>query len=354
MCTAGGACDINLTCVNGTCVMIDCPVGALNCACTGGGSCDPGLTCEDDICIDGDGTGPGNVSTTGNDDDDSLDDGTGPESDFLLPCNQLGCTQVDMLFALDSSLSMSEEIGALSASQAFTSIVSNLEGLNCGVEYRIGLTNDNDGGFIGFGANGNPWFDSMEMTPEEISSAFSTAAGTVLGNGGTSAGCEHVLSSSLSTLALDTTGFLRSDALLVLVMVTDVDDYGAYDQANSGGPCAGFLCTESPQPVSTIYDQLVTLKGGTPEALATIVVAGDPTIMEGLNTCQQPATCCGGGLECAQAHHAPRLWEFAQMQAGTNGFTGNICDGANQVPLLIQDALGNNIDLACQSFEPEG
>ena len=42
------------------------------------------------------------------------------------------------------------------------------------------------------------------------------------------------------------------------------------------------------------------------------------------------------------------------MQAGTNGFRGDICEGANQVPVLIQQALTNNIDLACQTFEPEG
>ncbi|MCA9654406.1 MAG: VWA domain-containing protein [Myxococcales bacterium] len=356
-CTAGGACDPNLTCIDGTCVVVDCPVGGFGCPCTGGGACDPGLSCVDDVCTD-EGGGTGNTVPTTN------DDGTGDESGgFKLDvgggdvplgeCNETGCTQVDMLFAIDSSLSMSEEIQALTASGAFNSIVTTLENLNCGVEYRVGVTNDNDGGFIGFG--GNPWFDSTTMTPEQIQQAFSTAAGSILGSGGTAIGCEHVLSSARSTLALDTSGFLRSDALLVLVLITDVDDYGYYDQQGFGGPCDGFLCTEVPQPVQQIYDQLVTLKGGVPEALATIVVAGDPDVTEGNNTCGQPATCCGVGLgECAQAHHAPRLWEFASLMVGSNGFTGNICEGAAQVPLLIQDALGNNIDLACQTYEPEG
>jgi len=357
MCTVGGSCDPNLTCVDGTCVMIDCPIGGVGCACTGGGACDPGLVCEDDLCTDPNGTS-GNPPTTGNDataDEDSggikLDVG---QNDLLAgECNETGCTQVDMLFAIDSSLSMMEEINALAASQAFDAIVNNLENLNCGVEYRVAVTNDNDGGFIGFG--GDSWFDSEQMSPEEISSAFSNAAGSVLGSGATAPGCEHVLSSSLSALALDTTSFLRPDALLVLVLVTDVDDYGAYDQMGFGGPCDAFLCTESSQPVQMIYDQLVTLKGGAPEAVATIVVAGDPGIQEGSNSCGQPATCCGVGLgECAGAHHAPRLWEFASLQAGANGFMGNICEGAAQVPLLIQDALENNIDLACQTYEPEG
>jgi hypothetical protein len=363
-CTAGGACDAGLSCIADKCILIECAVGSEGCRCTDGGACDSGLECHDGVCVDADGTGggPGPTSLTGDDDPGTADGGSSDDgikldvgaSDLPFgPCKETGCTQVDMLFALDSSLSMSEEIQALAASQAFTAIVHDLEELNCGVDYRIGLTNDNDGGFISTAAV--PWFDSNEMTADEIASAFSSSANTVLGTGGTAIGCEHVLSSSLATLALDTTGFLRPDALLVLVLITDVDDYGYYDQMGFGGFCNGFLCTEVPQPVANIYDSLVTLKGGTPEAVAAIVVAGDPTITEGLNSCGQPATCCGVGLgECGQAHHAPRLYEFAAMLTGSNGFTGNICNGAQQIPLLIQEALTNDIDLACQTFEPEG
>lgn len=344
-------------------MLIDCPVGSDGCPCTDGGACDQGLSCQDgNICGDGSGPvsdtdGPG-TATSNDDATDGVKLDVGSADSTGNGCMQSGCTQVDMLFAIDSSLSMSEEIAALSASQAFSAIVDDLAELNCGgIEYRIGLTNDNDGGFIGFGANGNPWFDSMEMTSDEIASAFTAAAGTILGAGGTGIGCEHVLSSSLSTLALDTTGFLRQDALLVLVLITDVDDYGYYDQAGSGF-CEGLpvsLCPVVPQPVDTLYNQLVTLKGGAAEGVAAIVVAGDPDVTEGMNFCGQPASCCGvGGGECGQAHHAPRLYEFAGMQVGMNGYSGDICDGAAQVPLLIQDALTNNIDLACQTYEPEG
>lgn len=283
-CTGGGACDPNLVCVSGTCVSIDCPVGAEGCPCTNGGSCDAGLTCDSGTCQDPGGVTSGpppattNASNNGTDDtgnDSTADDDSGVLLDVAAndiptgPCVKTGCTQIDILFAIDSTGSMNEEVAALSASSAFAEIVDTLENLNCGVEYRVGVTNDNDGGFIG--AGGQPWFDSQEMTQEEITTAFSTAANSVLGSGGTPPGCEHVLSSSLSTLGLDTTGFVRDDALLVLVLLTDVDDYGYYDQADSGGPCAGFLCQTSPQPVETIYNNLVTLKGGDPEALAAIV-----------------------------------------------------------------------------------
>ncbi len=371
----------------------DCQVGSLDCMCMPGQGCDPGLTCVGGFCRDDDGgtTGGGTASATASETqsptsdptsadsdpsatDSGVDTTTGSESgeDTMelkldvgsasdLPigrCTETGCKAVDMLFALDSSLSMSEEIQALAASQAFSAIIEDLEGLNCGnIEYRIGLTNDNDGGFIGW--NGKPWFDSTEMTAQEIAAAFSAAANTVLGNGGTAIGCEHVLSSAADLLASDNTGFLRDDALLVLVLVTDVDDYGYYDQLGwegcTGGLCpCNLLCATSGQPVQTIHDNLVALKGGDAAGVSAIVIAGDPSVPAGANFCGQPASCCGNGLECGQAHHAPRLWEFADLQTGSNGYTANICAGAQQVPAAIQDALENNIDLACQAFEPEG
>ena len=249
---------------------------------------------------------------------------------------------------------MIEEINALSATASFAQIIDAIDGVNCGeIEYRIGLTNDNDGGFIGSG--GRDWFDSNDMSAMEIATAFNAAAGTVLGNGGTALGCEHVLSSSVATLALDTTGFLRPEALLVLVLVTDVDDYGAYDQMGAGGPCDAMLCTEPVQAVPDILTNLITLKGGDPNSVSAIVVAGDPTVTAGMNLCQQPASCCGsGGLECSQALHGTRLYEFAAMLPGTNGVTVDICQGADQLPSAIEMALGSDIDLACQTYEPEG
>jgi len=366
----------------------DCAVGSVDCACTAGGGCDLDYTCIDGFCRnlndisdgaddgvddgadDGEGTGGGDntAPTTGstmstssadsggetNDPDDSGDGlilDVGPTG----KCVRNGCSQIDLLFAIDGTGSMVEEVAALSANQAFTEIVMALADVNCGgIDYRIGLTNDNDIGFLGSGANGNPWFDSQEMTEAEISAAFNSATAN-LGAGATPIGCEHVLASATDLLDGDATGFLRPDALLVVVLITDVDDHGYYDQVGFGGLCDGFLCTQTPAVVSEMYDTLVGLKGGEPEALATIVVAGDPGIQAGANTCGQPATCCGVGLgECAGAHHAPRLYEFADLQAGPNGVALNICDGAAQIPDAIEAALNGDIDLACQTFEPEG
>jgi hypothetical protein len=269
-------------------------------------------------------------------------------------CNQTGCRAIDMVFAIDGTLSMDGEIQALGDTNAFAEIVQSLEDINCGdIDYRIGVTNDNDGGWIG--AAGATWFDSQVMTPEEIASAFSQAALSVYGSTGTAIGCEHVLNSAADLLASDSTNFVREDALLVLVLVTDVDDYGYYDQAGFGGPCDGFLCDQSGADPQTIQTNLVALKGGDELGVSAIVIAGDPDTQEGENSCGQPASCCGMGLgECAEAHLAPKLYEFAGLQAGMNGYTADICASDDQVPVAVRTALESNIDLACQSFEPEG
>ena len=93
------------------------------------------------------------------------------------------------------------------------------------------------------------------------------------------------------------------------------------------------------------------MKGNEPKALATVVVAGDPNIDGGLNFCNQPGTCCAGG-DCI-VFHADRLWSFAGLMTGSNGYAANLCGGAQNVPNAVSDALNNNIDLACQQFVPQ-
>jgi hypothetical protein len=362
-----------------------CVIGSEGCDCTAGGACDPGLQCLSKTCVN---AGPnfeeGADAETGNTDNDDNDDNTddptgdgdgdtsdddptgdgdgdGPKLDTIEDetdsaetgdCVETGCKKVDMLFALDGSLSMTEEINALKAQQAFLGIVDALEGLNCGgIEYRIGVTGDNNNGWItpnGW-ANPKPWFDSADFSPAEIAVHFQNAA-TVVGNsGGASLGCEHVLSSTVALLATDQSGFIRDDALLVIVLMTDVDDYGWYDQIG-GHTCGQVGCATPGQPVATLQNTLVTLKDGDPAGLAAIVIAGDPMANGGVNLCGQPQSCGAP----TSAFHAERLYEFAGLQEGMNGFTADICAGAAAVPQAVEAALTDNIDLACQEFEPVG
>ena len=328
-----------------------CPIGSEKCPCTDGGSCDAGLQCLSELCVEGEsGSGGGGATTATTTGSTGMGGGFGAGGGSS--CNA-GCNRVDVLFALDGSGSMTEEINALAASQAFTSVIDAISAINCGgIEYRIGVTHDNDGGFLvpGGWAGPKPWFDSATMDDAAIAQAFTGAASSVVAGSGTATGCEHVLSSSVDLLESDATGFVRSDALLVLIFVTDVDDYGAYDNV-SGNSC-GLGCTVSGAPVSSLFDRLKTLKGGDASALATIVVAGDPSVNGGMNFCSQPGVCGCNGVDCA-VFPATRLWEFAAAHPGTNGVTSNLCAGAQSVPTAVKSAFEGGIDLACQQYVPK-
>ena len=348
-----------------------CVVGAKDCACTPGGGCDPGLSCVGDRCIlidmgtsgtpsgetsvnpsagnaaaTSDSAGGSSESTEGGGlllDVGASDTDVGPTS---------GCRAIDVLFALDSSGSMIEERAALAATNAFSQILVTLEGLNGGgIDYRVGLTTANDHGFLtplGW-LEPDPWFDSTVSELETMSLAVNGAAGQIGQLGDPPTGCEHALTSAVNLLASDTSGFVRDDALLVVVLVTDVDDYGAYDQV--GGNTCGLGCTTPPSDLDALRTLLVdSVKAGQEEGVAVISIAGDPSSNDGLNFCGQPGSCGCNDIDCG-VFHATRLYAFADL-LGERGITADLC-GAN-VPTVVEQVLTDNVDEICQNFEPAG
>lgn len=347
----------------------ECEVGSERCACTTGGACNPGLICLSEVCVapkDDDGGGaegshalPDGGSGGGGSDggadgssaterDSSTADGGGNPggSDGGSSTCSGGCQAVDVLFALDGSGSLTEEIQALADSRAFGEILQAIEGVGCGgVSYRIGVTDDNDGGWYGSGAN--QWFDSESMTRTQIATAFGDAAAGVLTGSGTSVGCEHVLSSAGDLLVSDTSGFVRSNALLVLVLLSDVDDYGVYDQP--GGNSCGIGCSGTGQALSQVHDDLLALKGDEPKRLATIVVAGDPLVAGGTDFCGRPGSCGCDATDCG-VFHADRLYEWVSLMAGDGGSFADVCQGAASVPTAIQGAIETSLDATCSAL----
>lgn len=375
----GFACGDN-TSTSGTAASTsECPVGSQGCPCTQGGGCDGELMCQGGLCqpplepTTGSGgsssTGPGTTSTdsgsgsatTGVEPTTSVgsssttDDGpkldVGVDTTTGTPAQ--GCTKIDMLFVLDGSGSMIEERQALAQVDAFTSIVQTLAMLGDGnIDYRIAVTTDNDDGYLtpGCWKEPEPWVSSVGHTPQEVAQAFSCAV-SGFGNNNFEApiGCEHVLTSAVDLLDGDPNGFVRDDALLVLVMVTDVDDYGAYDQI--GGNDCGIGCETAPTSVDSLTQRLImNVKKGEADGVAAIVVAGDPSVNAGQNFCGQPGSCGCNGLDCG-VFHADRLYQFVTT-LGQNGHAADLCMGAGAVPDAVETALTEDIDIACEQFEP--
>lgn len=377
----------------------DCTVGSRTCPCTSGGGCDPGLSCIDGICVlfgdtnsstasasgtdsdaesesasesdsdsDSDSdpsatTSPSSTATTASTSADTTDTNDATDDGPLLDVGgadtgppKSGCTAMDILFVLDSSGSMIEERQALAATNAFTQIITTLDGINGGgVDYRIGVTDDNDHGFFtpaGW-VEPNPWFESSELDTMAMANAFNGAVAGINNVPATPTGCEHVLTSATDLLVGDNSGFVREDALLVLVLVTDVDDYGAYDQVG-GHTCGDFFPGCGTPPSNTpaeIADILLnTVKGGLEGSVGAIVVAGDPNVLDDYNFCMQPGSCGCNGVDCG-VFHATRLWAFVDA-VGPTALAADLCDVT--VPMAVQSALADNIDLACMNLEPEG
>ena len=391
-----GALLLGLACGDSTTQATDsgtCQVGSEGCPCTTGGGCDPGLTCLSDLCVDANaptsadptaGTmpttagpggdtdaqtatsepatstppGPTTTSTTSPDPTTTPGDttGGGPKldvgADTTTGTPTQGCRKIDVLFVLDGSGSMIEERQALSAINAFTDIVTTLANLNGEIDYRIAVTTDNDDGFVNPNNcwdQPNKWIDSVGNTPASVAKSFNCAVSGFGNNTFEAAvGCEHVLTSAADLLASDKSGFIRKDALLVLVMVTDVDDYGAYDQMN-GNSC-GIGCGTAPTALPALLQKLVTVKNDDLGGVAAVVIAGDPSLNGGMNFCGQPGSCGCNGLDCG-VFHADRLYQFTGMLAG-NGYAADLCKGTNSVPLAVKTALTEKIDLACMKFDP--
>ncbi|MEM6993360.1 MAG: hypothetical protein AAF721_22800 [Myxococcota bacterium] len=113
-------------------------------------------------------------------------------------------------------------------------------------------------------------------------------------------------------------GFLRSDALLVITLLSDDSAYH-----------------DMPGPTDW-YQAVVDAKGGDP---SSVVVLGLTPDWDG---CSQG----NGGTDGAH-------WtEFIEM-FGDNGLRGNVCGSAPEYVDFFQSAV-STIDQACRDFEPEG
>jgi hypothetical protein len=309
------------------------------------------------------GTGPTTSSST---DESSTDTDTDTESDttdgsifdLATPSDLgelVGCNAVDFLFVVDDSSSMSEHQQNL-----IDNVPAFVDGIQATLDqvdsYQVGVIatdpySGNPGQCILLGAlvtsteDQGPNSSNMICAPfadgfnymtenDDLAQAFGCAAqvGT-MGNG-----FERPMEAMVQTLgkSLDVPGgcnegFLRDDALLVIVVITD-----EYD--GPGDPEA--LNPQRDPPTSlgdpqSWYDAVVTAKLGVAKNAAALVI----TNYEG-------GPCPPGDL----GHDGANLVEWVE-QFGENGFLGGICE-PDYGPIFAE-ATGI-IETACHNFEPAG
>lgn len=242
------------------------------------------------------------------------------------------CGQVDFLFIIDNSGSMGDEQAELVAS--FPVFINSIQNVLEGVEsYQVGVVTTDayspniagcnqlsslvvqTGGSNSSNAVCGPYAagDNFMTEADDLATAFSCAAqvGTV------GSATERPMQAMVEAVTRVeggpgecNEGFIRDDALLVVVIITDEPD-----NASTGSPM-------------TWYDDVVAAKLGIPENVVVLSI---------INT---PGGACGSA--------APDIAAFTTM-FGVNGFMSDIC--VPDFAMIFDQAVGI-VDIACDNYIP--
>lgn len=241
-----------------------------------------------------------------------------------------GCRKVDLVFAVDNSSSMQEEKQAL-ASEVFPKFAKALKDVGGGLDdYRVGvidacpkpatLHTSGTSGACNF-QGGQAWMQSSAATLDQefacvgsITSMDTQCSGRNDDEQPASSASAVIEASLLGTANKD---FVRKDALLVVVAITDED--------------------EQPVPAmstSQLFDRMKALKGGDASRIVFLGIGGT-------KSCQ--------GLY-GEADEATRLKELTGMfEAAQRGVFWDLCAGK------LEDGLTKAmtvINQACEAFVP--
>ena len=293
------------------------------------------------------------VGTMGGSADDDATSGSLPpkfdlgEQPDAGPPPEEGCTKVDFLFIIDDSGSMNDEQANLvnSFPGFITGIQSSLEQVD---SYQVGVVTTDaysyniagcnqlsslvvqTGGSYSSNANCGPYASGHNYMTEadDLNSTFACAAQV----GTSGSGQERPMQAMVETVqkvqggpGQCNEGFIRDDALLVIVIITDEWD-GPNDPEIPGS-------TGDPQ---SWYDAVVAAKLGIPEnavAVALINYVGSPTC--------PPSSAPYDGVH---------IRDFVNL-FGTNGFLGGVCEPDYGPTFAL--AVGV-IEEACNNFQPPG
>lgn len=281
------------------------------------------------------------------------------------------CQKMDILFVIDDSGSMSEEQSNLISNfPRFVEVLNNYR-TDAGnpLDYRLGVTTTgrNITTVVTFDVPGFPlppmeisetgpngallqpsecsmprrWIESADV---DVATTFSCVAN--VGTGGSSVEMPLLMTErALTDRVADGTnaGFLRTDALLAVIMLTDENDCSRPEDRvettvslSGGASGAADACDPNGDtiiPSMNFINSLDAVKGERGR-WAAAVIAGPG-----------PGSCSSSFGDAAEA---TRLREFVN-QAGENVVFSSICDGDLAASLMT--AL-DTFDVACQNFPP--
>jgi hypothetical protein len=295
------------------------------------------VACGDDDDGSGDsGDAGGDAGDDGDDDDgdDADDDGGGDGG-----TSSFACKHLDLLFVVDPSSSMNEEMTAM-GSEIFPAFANALLDISMGLDdYQVGtidacpvpasLHTRGQGGECSF-SSGEPWIlGTPDRAAAEVVDEF-RCVGDLWIEPGQSHTCntendqdEQVMSAAIAALTppfvgQENAGFLREDAVLVVIAVTDEDE-----ELISGRTTA-----------QQFYDDLVSIKGDVKDMVLLGIGGGVP---DG----------CSPGTY-GEALPAQMLYDTTQLFiAEDRGVWWDLCEG--QLQDGLSEALGV-IEQACDDF----
>lgn len=220
----------------------------------------------------------------------------------------------------DCCESACEDPGVQSCQGLPCALIDNAEA--CDVTYGAGRRFSNQADVCGLATEAR-YLTSATPDPVGVLSCLTQVGAYGTGN-------ELPIGAALASVTEDLTrpdgcneGFLRQDALLVLVFVTDEEDNG-----------------KSPGEPELWHNTLVALKGGRQEAVVVLGIFGDADL---------PTGECAPLLDDAGAEPAPRLRRFVES-FGHQGIAASICAETYE-PAFME--LADVVDDACEDLVRE-
>ncbi|MEX1369407.1 MAG: hypothetical protein AB1Z98_40140 [Nannocystaceae bacterium] len=272
-----------------------------------------------------------------------------------------GCKKVDLLFVIDNSGSMADEQANLVAAfpgfiAAMQQELAETDGYNIGVvtsdvyiydlecsPLSVGNLVYQTGGPDSSNGNCGPYTSGLNFMTENDDLADKFACAGQVGTGGD--GDERPMDAMIAALTPPLVdeggcneGFLRDDALLVVVLITDEED----DPETMEDACNGMPLPGSSGSPGTWFDALVDIKGKEQSVVVLSLVGPDGNVAPMCPALDK----CNGGIVGAEV--ATRILEFTSMF--TFGFVGQVCGDYGPI---FQEAIGV-IKTACDEFDPVG